>query len=339
MNTATPDANGPQTGAEGLDACDSPEPRAIDEYSYPWAQTVDTVDGGRTIRIPGLAADGTEAGGLTVSRSDAAALGAMLAEHAVPAPAIPAKACCGRRIGHYPGCETNQPVSEPGLHALRARLAEEHRTAARNAGAARVPEVQYVHDGIAAGLDIALGWADQLLRDPAPEPGLRERYAAAIRYWWDDDDQGAAEIADVVLAVRDAELEQLRAERDASDDAARRILAQRQEMAAERYAWQERGDRAEVELKRLREESPWLRATAEDLADAKAAIARVRALRADWLSTGAPPLGTSIARWWDKRLIELAAALDQPQDQPNRCCEARIGHLPTCPANQPQEQS
>lgn len=47
---------------------------------------------------------------------------------------------------------------------------------------------------------------------------------------------------------------------------------------------------------------------------AEAAVARVRALHTDWLSTGAPPLGTSIARWWDKRLIELAAALDEPKE-------------------------
>lgn len=46
----------------------------------------------------------------------------------------------------------------------------------------------------------------------------------------------------------------------------------------------------------------------------RAALARVRALRTDWLSTGAPPLGTSIARWWDKRLIELDAALDEPKE-------------------------
>ena len=37
-------------------------------------------------------------------------------------------------------------------------------------------------------------------------------------------------------------------------------------------------DAAEAELQRLREESPWLRATAEDLAEAKAAVDRVRAL-------------------------------------------------------------
>ncbi|MDQ0943299.1 hypothetical protein [Streptomyces sp. V1I1] len=110
------------------------------------------------------------------------------------------------------------------------------------------------------------------------------------------------------------QLDQLQDRLKAEQETSRRLLAQRQEMAAERYAWQERGDRAEAELQRLREESPWLRATAEDLADAKAAIARVRALRTDWLSTGAPPIGTSIARWWDKRLIELDAALDEPKE-------------------------
>lgn len=124
---------------------------------------------------------------------------------------------------------------------------------------------------------------------PAPEPGLREQYAAAIRdaAYHCDGNCGMSErecgdahpiqvgmwihgviaevsgtpemLADAVLAVRDRRLEQLREERDASDDAARRLLAQRQEMAAERYAWQERGDRAEAALAnvaRLADEYP-----------------------------------------------------------------------------------
>jgi hypothetical protein len=121
---------------------------------------------------------------------------------------------------------------------------------------------------------------------PAPEPGLREQYAAAL--WASAEHTIVAEwiccapldpkhdlcaqgyaamrmiralivddpeaykpppLPDAVLSVRDAELEQLREQRDASDDAARRILAQRQELAAERYAWQERGDRAEKRLR------------------------------------------------------------------------------------------
>lgn len=60
----------------------------------------------------------------------------------------------------------------------------------------------------------------------------------------------ALAVADAVLAVRDTELQQLR----------------------------DRADKAEAELQRLREESPWLRATAEDLATALAALARVARL-------------------------------------------------------------
>ncbi|MCP3820098.1 DUF6085 family protein [Streptomyces sp. A3M-1-3] len=74
------------------------------------------------------------------------------------------------------------------LHALRDQLAREHRQSTRNAGAAhRVPEAQYVHDGITTGLKIALGWvdhqiaaADETTPAPAPSP-LREQVAAAIR--------------------------------------------------------------------------------------------------------------------------------------------------------------
>jgi hypothetical protein len=86
--------------------------------------------------------------------------------------------------------------------------------------------------------------------------GPREAYAAAI----DEGFRTADEIEDAnlgecltgaILALRDSEVQQLRAE-----------------------------------LQRLREESPWLRATAEDLADAKAAIARVRAAMARTLLQG-----------------------------------------------------
>lgn len=51
---------------------------------------------------------------------------------------------------------------------------------------------------------------------------------------------------------------------------------------------------------------------AEKTAD-RATVERVLALRAKWLSAGAPPLGVSITRWWDKRLIELDTALAQPK--------------------------
>jgi hypothetical protein len=43
----------------------------------------------------------------------------------------------------------------------------------------------------------------------------------------------------------------------------------------------------------------------------EAAIKRVRALADSWVKAGPPPLGTSVSRWWDARLIELRAALDE----------------------------
>lgn len=43
--------------------------------------------------------------------------------------------------------------------------------------------------------------------------------------------------------------------------------------------------------------------------DTEADLARVIALYERWVKTGAPPLGVSINRWWDRRLIELRHAI------------------------------
>lgn len=84
---------------------------------------------------------------------------------------------------------------------------------------------------------------------------------------------------------------------------------------------------ADAVLTLLYREWPWLRAEAEDaatdpelrrqLADAIRALghaetelAGVRALRDRWVKAGPPPLGTSMSRWWDRRLVELHAALN-----------------------------
>lgn len=48
--------------------------------------------------------------------------------------------------------------------------------------------------------------------------------------------------------------------------------------------------------------------------DAEQRLQRIAALRDQWLMAGPPPLGTPLARWWDKRLAELNTALDQPKD-------------------------
>ena len=40
-------------------------------------------------------------------------------------------------------------------------------------------------------------------------------------------------------------------------------------------------------------------------------VQRVIALCEQWVKAGPPPLGTQIARWWDKRLVELHNAIQQ----------------------------
>jgi hypothetical protein len=55
---------------------------------------------------------------------------------------------------------------------------------------------------------------------------------------------------------------------------------------------------------------------------------RVRELTDRWVKAGPPPLGTPIARWWDRRLAELHAAVrpttDQTTEQPMPQCTATI---------------
>jgi len=51
---------------------------------------------------------------------------------------------------------------------------------------------------------------------------------------------------------------------------------------------------------------------------AGADLNRVTALYAQWVKAGPPPLGASMARWWDMRLAELHRALTGPAEQPAR---------------------
>jgi hypothetical protein len=79
--------------------------------------------------------------------------------------------------------------------------------------------------------------------------------------------------------------------------------------------------RAEAELRRYAE---------ADSADAaagsyalraegvEAQLARVTALCEQWVKAGPPPLGVSVARWWDARLVELHAAIRPPADESER---------------------
>jgi hypothetical protein len=47
---------------------------------------------------------------------------------------------------------------------------------------------------------------------------------------------------------------------------------------------------------------------------AEAVVARVQALADQWAKAGPPPLGTPIARWVDRRLVELNTALKPTED-------------------------
>lgn len=61
---------------------------------------------------------------------------------------------------------------------------------------------------------------------------------------------------------------------------------------------------------------PWLRAEAEDAAATEATelatTARITDLCDRWVKAGPPPLGTSLARWWDRRLAELHNTIHPP---------------------------
>ncbi|GGJ81853.1 hypothetical protein GCM10011583_11640 [Streptomyces camponoticapitis] len=70
--------------------------------------------------------------------------------------------------------------------------------------------------------------------------------------------------------------------------------------------WEAVVRRREIELKTVGD----ARHRAEDV------VARARALCITWRATSIP-LGTSISRWWDARLVELSAALDPV---PETCC-------------------
>lgn len=48
----------------------------------------------------------------------------------------------------------------------------------------------------------------------------------------------------------------------------------------------------------------------DQLRHAEADVSRVISLYERWVKAGPPPLGTSMSRWWDKRLAELHTALN-----------------------------
>lgn len=49
---------------------------------------------------------------------------------------------------------------------------------------------------------------------------------------------------------------------------------------------------------------------------AEGTVTRITALYEQWVKAGPPPLGASMARWWDRRLVELRAAIRPAGDNP-----------------------
>ena len=62
---------------------------------------------------------------------------------------------------------------------------------------------------------------------------------------------------------------------------------------------------------------PNTRITAGIARDAEATVQRVIDLYERWVKAGAPPLGTSMSRWWDGHLVALRAALEPAKEQPD----------------------
>jgi len=54
---------------------------------------------------------------------------------------------------------------------------------------------------------------------------------------------------------------------------------------------------------------------ADDTTPAEVGVSRVNALYERWVKAGPPPLGSSINRWWDRRLAELGAAVNPAKEQ------------------------
>lgn len=87
---------------------------------------------------------------------------------------------------------------------------------------------------------------------------------------------------------------------------------------AQWYAERQRADQAEGQLRHLQATSEaagiLLTRTTDERDQLRGALARVQALADRWVKAGPPPLGTSINRWWDKRLVELNAVLSDTKE-------------------------
>lgn len=138
-----------------------------------------------------------------------------------------------------------------------------------------------------------------------------------------------AEIGEMILQTHE-----LRDQLSAAEEAARRAIAQRQEMAEERYAWQERGDRAETALARQTQETATWRATANTLDAGGPGTPRTRAEQAEAANDRVRRLAARIRQgvpWaanFDNLADRIEGALDGEQ-------QADAGCSPSGPETEP----
>jgi hypothetical protein len=166
--------------------------------------------------------------------------------------------------------------------------------------------------------------------EAASDDGLRDRYAAAIDEGFRTFDAEQSEdaylitaLVDSVMALRNSEFQQVRATN-------RRLNLRCQEVesalatikrAVGEWEISERGTYVP-----LRTIAAIGKAVGRDIDDgryelhyqrvdtAEATVTRIITLTERWIAAGPPPIGTPMARWWDKRLAELHAALGGPAD-------------------------
>lgn len=130
-------------------------------------------------------------------------------------------------------------------------------------------------------------------------------------------DQQLDDIADAAKKFK-AWGEEQRARAEQAEEAARRALDQRQEMAAERYAWQERGDRAEAELRRVRDTNQKLvteRADTEEGITAAIRRAKHEEQRALRVEAAIARVQQALHDLPYEHARTILTALDQPKEQ------------------------
>lgn len=86
------------------------------------------------------------------------------------------------------------------------------------------------------------------------------------------------------------------------------------DMTRSREEWQWRANDAERKVRIQRDRATNAEAELDALRDTEATVQRVTDLYERWVKAGLTPIGTSTARWWDARLIELHTALNPTKE-------------------------